>query len=108
MPELVVFRAVQGLGAGGLIPLALATVGSIVPPRDRGRYQGLIGGTFAAASIAGPLVGGFIVDNASWRWIFYVNLPVGGLALIVIWITMPRRRDVIPRAIDWAGAALLA
>ena len=65
MPELVVFRAVQGLGAGGLIPLALATVGSIVPPRDRGRYQGLIGGIFAAASIAGPLVGGFIVDNAS-------------------------------------------
>src|SRR5690242_5147620 len=76
MPQLVVFRAVQGLGAGGLVPLALATIGNIVPPRDRGRYQGLFGATFAAASIIGPLVGGFIVDNWSWRWIFYVNLPV--------------------------------
>ena len=108
MTQLVIFRAVQGCGAGGLIPLALAVIGNIVPPRDRGRYQGLIGAVFAAASIIGPAVGGFIVDNTSWRWIFYVNLPVGGLALIVIWITMPRRRDVIPRAIDWAGAALLA
>ena len=108
MTQLVIFRAVQGCGAGGLIPLALAVIGNIVPPRDRGRYQGLIGAVFAAASIIGPAVGGFIVDNTSWRWIFYVNLPVGGVALIVIWITMPRRRDVIPRAIDWAGAALLA
>jgi EmrB/QacA subfamily drug resistance transporter len=108
MPELVVFRAIQGCGAGGLFPLALAVIGNIVPPRDRGRYQGLIGSVFAAASIIGPAVGGFIVDNASWRWIFYVNLPVGGLALIVIWITMPRRRDIRPRSIDWAGALLLA
>ncbi len=108
MTQLVIFRAVQGCGAGGLIPLALAVIGNIVPPRDRGRYQGLIGAVFAAASIIGPAVGGFIVDNMSWRWIFYVNLPVGGVALIVIWITMPRRRDVVPRAIDWAGAALLA
>src|SRR5918911_3225104 len=84
MPELVVFRAIQGLGAGGLFPLAIATVGNIVPMRDRGRYQGLIGAVFASASIIGPLVGGFIVDNASWRWVFYVNLPVGGLAVAVI------------------------
>ena len=77
MTQLVVFRAVQGIGAGGLFPLALATIGVIVPPRDRGRYQGLIGVVFAAASIIGPALGGFIVDNASWRWIFYVNLPVG-------------------------------
>src|ERR671936_2298888 len=108
MTELVAFRALQGIGAGGLFPLALATVGNIVPPRDRGRYQGLIGAVFAAASIIGPAVGGFIVDNASWRWIFYVNLPVGGLALVVISITMPRRRDVRPRSIDWAGAFVLA
>src|SRR4029079_9749259 len=80
----------------------------IVPPRDRGRYQGLIGAVFAAASIIGPAVGGFMAANSRWRWIFDVHLPVGGVALIVIWITMPRRRDVIPRAIDWAGAALLA
>jgi EmrB/QacA subfamily drug resistance transporter len=109
MPELIVFRAIQGFGAGGLFPLALAVVGSIVPPRDRGRYQGLIGGVFAAASIAGPAVGGFIVDNASWRWVFYVNLPVGGLALLVVYLTMPKR--AVPRrehSIDWAGAAVLA
>ena len=78
MTQLVVFRAIQGVGAGGLFPLTLAMVGMIVPPRDRGRYQGLIGSVFAAASIIGPLVGGFIVDNATWRWIFFVNLPVGG------------------------------
>jgi EmrB/QacA subfamily drug resistance transporter len=108
MTQLVIFRAVQGVGAGGLIPLALAVIGNIVPPRDRGRYQGLIGAVFAAASIIGPAVGGFIVDNTSWRWIFYVNLPVGGVALLVIWITMPRRRDVRPRSIDWFGAFLLA
>jgi EmrB/QacA subfamily drug resistance transporter len=108
MTELVIFRAVQGFGAGGLFPLALAVIGNVVPPRDRGRYQGLIGAVFAAASIIGPAVGGFIVDNMSWRWIFYVNLPVGGVALLVIWITMPRRRDVRPRSIDWAGALVLA
>src|SRR5947208_10182380 len=89
MTELVVFRGIQGIGAGGLIPLAIAVVGAIVPPRDRGRYQGLIGATFAAASIIGPAVGGLIVDNTTWRWIFYVNLPVGGLALVVVWLTMP-------------------
>jgi EmrB/QacA subfamily drug resistance transporter len=108
MPQLVVFRAIQGLGAGGLIPLALATIGNIVPPRDRGRYQGLFGATFAAASIIGPLVGGFIVDHASWRWIFFVNLPVGGLAMVVIWLTMPRRMEKREHSVDWVGAGLLA
>jgi EmrB/QacA subfamily drug resistance transporter len=108
MVELVVFRAIQGVGAGGLFPLTLAMVGMIVPPRDRGRYQGLIGSVFAAASIIGPLVGGFIVDNTSWRWIFYVNLPVGGVALAVILVTMPRRPYKQEHSIDWLGAALLA
>ena len=108
MWELVIFRAVQGVGAGGLFPLTLAMVGMIVPPRDRGRYQGLIGSVFAGASIIGPLIGGFIVDNASWRWIFYVNLPVGGLALAVILVTMPRRLYKQEHSIDWLGAALLA
>jgi EmrB/QacA subfamily drug resistance transporter len=108
MPQLVVFRAVQGLGAGGLIPLALATVANIVPSRDRGRYQGLIGGTFAAASIIGPAIGGLIVDHTTWRWIFYVNLPVGGLALLVISITMPRRAQRREHSIDYLGAGLLA
>jgi len=84
MTELVLFRGLQGLGAGGLIPLAIAVVGVIVPPRDRGRYQGLIGAVFGSASIIGPAVGGFIVDHTTWRWIFYVNLPVGAVALVVI------------------------
>jgi EmrB/QacA subfamily drug resistance transporter len=108
MTQLVLFRAVQGLGAGGLFPLALATVGVIVPPRDRGRYQGLIGATFAAASIAGPALGGLIVDHTTWRWIFYVNLPVGILALLVISITMPRRTEKRPHSIDYRGFVLLA
>ena len=108
MWQLVVFRAVQGVGAGGLFPLTLAMVGMIVPPRDRGRYQGLIGSVFAGASIIGPLIGGFIVDNASWRWIFYVNLPVGALALIVILVTMPRRPYRQDHSIDWLGAGILA
>ena len=108
MWQLVIFRAVQGIGAGGLFPLTLAMVAMIVPPRDRGRYQGLIGSVFAGASIVGPLVGGFIVDNASWRWIFYVNLPVGGLALAVILLTMPKRPYKQEHSIDWLGAAVLA
>src|SRR5438067_8964761 len=108
MPELIVFRGIQGLGAGGLFPLALATVGNIVPPRDRGRYQGLIGAVFAAASIIGPLVGGFIVDHTTWRWIFYVNLPVGGLALVVIYLTMPRRAEKREHSVDWLGGGILA
>src|SRR5437870_6271501 len=106
--ELVIFRAVQGIGAGGLLPLTLAMVGMIVPPRDRGRYQGLIGSVFAGASIVGPLVGGFIVDNFSWRWIFYVNLPVGGVALAVILVTMPKRPYKQEHSIDWLGAGILA
>jgi EmrB/QacA subfamily drug resistance transporter len=108
MTQLVLFRAVQGVGAGGLFPLSLAVIGNIVPPRDRGRWQGLIGAVFAAASIIGPAVGGFIVDNASWRWVFLVNLPVGGLALVVISITMPRRAVLTSHTIDWLGAGLLA
>jgi MFS family permease len=108
MPELIVFRAIQGFGAGGLFPLSLAVVGSIIPPRDRGRYQGLIGGVFAAASIAGPAVGGFLVDSASWRWVFYVNLPVGGFALLVVYLTMPKRAPRREHSIDWPGAAALA
>jgi EmrB/QacA subfamily drug resistance transporter len=108
MTQLVVFRAIQGIGAGGLFPLSLAVIGNIVPPRDRGRWQGLIGAVFAAASIIGPAVGGFIVDNTTWRWVFFVNLPVGGLALIVISLTMPRRAALTEHAIDWLGAGVLA
>src|SRR5205823_3717458 len=108
MTELVAFRAIQGLGGGGIFPLALATVANIVPPRDRGRYQGLFGATFALSSIAGPALGGFIVDNSSWRWIFTINLPVGGLALIVVLLAMPMRAARSEHPLDLGGAALLA
>ena len=108
MTQLVLFRAVQGVGAGGLFPLSLAVIGNIVPPRDRGRWQGLIGAVFASSSIVGPAVGGFIVDNTTWRWVFFVNLPVGGLALLVISLTMPRRARMTQHAIDWLGAGVLA
>ena len=108
MTELVIFRGLQGLGAGGLFPLSLAVIGSIVPPRDRGRWQGLIGAVFAASSIIGPAVGGFIVDNTTWRWIFLVNLPVGAIALVVIALTMPKRKVRAEHEIDWTGAAFLA
>ena len=84
MVELVVFRAIQGLGAGGLMVLAMTTIADLVAPRERGRYQGLFGAVFAFSSIAGPLLGGFITDALSWRWIFYVNVPIGIVALALI------------------------
>src|SRR5690242_10880135 len=108
MTQLVIFRAIQGIGAGGLFPLSLAVIGSIVPARDRGRWQGLIGAVFAASSIIGPAIGGFIVDNTTWRWIFLVNLPVGAVALVVIFITMPKRAVRAEHSIDWLGAGLLS
>jgi EmrB/QacA subfamily drug resistance transporter len=107
MTELIAFRAIQGLGAGGLIVNVMAIIGDLVPPRERGRYQGIMAAVMSLAMIAGPLIGGFITDNLSWRWAFYVNLPLGGAALIVIITTLhlPRRRS--EHRIDWTGAALL-
>ena len=93
MTELIAFRAVQGLGAGGLIVLTQAVIGDIVSPRERGRYQGIFGAVFGMASVAGPLLGGFLVEHASWHWIFYVNLPIGALALVVIAATLPSARQ---------------
>jgi EmrB/QacA subfamily drug resistance transporter len=106
--QLIAFRAFQGLGAGGLFTLAMAIVGDLVSPRERGQYQGYIQGMFALASVAGPLTGGFLVDHVGWRWIFYVNLPVGALALLVtaLALRLPARR--LPHSIDYPGAALLA
>src|SRR4051794_40591316 len=108
LPMLIAFRAIQGLGAGGLIVLTMAAVGDVVPPRDRGRYQGLFGAVFGVASVLGPVLGGILVDNLSWRWIFYVNLPVGLIAFTVLGTTLPAAaaRTTRPR-IDYAGATLL-
>jgi EmrB/QacA subfamily drug resistance transporter len=108
MTQLIAFRALQGLGAGGLIVLVQATVGDIVSPRERGRYQGLFGAVFGFASVAGPLLGGVIVEHLSWRWIFYVNLPVGLLAFAVIATTLPAVGVRSRPAIDYLGAGVLA
>jgi EmrB/QacA subfamily drug resistance transporter len=108
MTELIAFRAVQGLGAGGLIVLTQAVIGDIVPPRQRGRYQGLFGAVFGVASVAGPLLGGVIVQAVSWRWIFYVNLPIGAVALVVLAVTLPSRAPQGRPSIDYLGAGLLA
>ena len=108
LAELIVFRGVQGLGGGGLIVTAMAVVGDIVPPRDRGRYQGIFGGVFAFSTVLGPVLGGFFVDNLSWRWIFYINVPLGLLALAVINATFRARPPPKHIHVDYAGAALLA
>jgi EmrB/QacA subfamily drug resistance transporter len=107
MIELILFRAVQGLGAGGLIVGAQAIVGDVVSPRERGRYQGIFGAVFGTSSVAGPLLGGFFVENLSWRWVFYINLPVGALALIVTSIALHLPTARVHRAIDYLGSALL-
>jgi EmrB/QacA subfamily drug resistance transporter len=108
MEQLIAFRAVQGLGGGGLIVTAQAVVADIVSPRERGRYQGIFGAVFGLSSVAGPLIGGFFTTNVSWRWIFYVNLPLGLAALAVIAATLPQLSRRARRSIDYAGAALLA
>jgi EmrB/QacA subfamily drug resistance transporter len=108
MTELIAFRALQGLGAGGLMVTTIAVVGDIVPPRDRGKYQGLFGAVFGVSTVIGPLLGGFFVDNLSWRWIFYVNLPLGVLALFVIGAVFHSRAEHVRHAIDYLGATTLA
>ena len=103
MPQLIAFRAIQGLGGGGLLVVAMAVVGDLVAPRDRGRYQGLFGGVFGISVVAGPLLGGFFVDNLSWRWIFYVNLPLGLVALAVIATAFRSPQVTTRHRIDWLG-----
>ena len=106
--ELVIFRGLQGLGAGGLIPLVLAAIADVVPIRERGKYQGLFGAVFGLASVVGPLLGGLFTDTLSWRWIFYINIPLGLLAMWAIAARLPVHVRRVEHAIDYLGALLLA
>jgi EmrB/QacA subfamily drug resistance transporter len=108
MGELIAFRALQGIGGGGLMIGAQTIVGDVVAPADRGRYQGLFGAVFGVTSVLGPLVGGLLVDNASWRWVFYINLPVGAVALLVTGVFLPTVQRLVSHVIDYLGAALMA
>jgi len=107
MVELIVFRTVQGLGGGGLLVGAQAIIADVVSPRERGRYAGFFGATFGAATVLGPLLGGFIVEYWSWRWIFYVNLPLGIVALIVTSFVLPASTNRVQHVIDYAGIVVL-
>ncbi|GLW51374.1 EmrB/QacA family drug resistance transporter [Streptomyces sp. NBRC 14336] len=108
MAQLIGFRALQGLGGGGLIVLSMAIVGDLVPPRERGRYQGLFGAVFGATSVLGPLLGGVFTQHLSWRWVFYINLPVGVVALVVIALALHIPRRSAQHVIDYLGTLLIA
>lgn len=108
MEQLIAFRFVQGLGGGVIFPVVFATVADLYPPSERGRIQGLLAGVWGVSSVVGPLLGGFIVDNTTWRWVFYVNLPVGLAAIAVTWTHFPRPKPPREHPLDWRGAALLS
>ena len=108
MGELVAFRALQGLGGGGLIIGAQTIIGDVLSPRERGRYQGIFSGLFGVASVIGPLLGGLFVDHLNWRWVFYVNLPLGAVALVIVTAVLPATRNRVKRSIDYLGTGALA
>jgi EmrB/QacA subfamily drug resistance transporter len=104
MFQLILFRGIQGLGAGALFPISLAVIGDLFTPAERGKYQGLFGGVFGLSAIIGPALGGFLTDQISWHWVFFVNLPVGAVALAIIWRLMPaHQRSGVTRKVDWLG-----
>ncbi|GGL69798.1 MDR family MFS transporter [Wenxinia marina] len=108
MTQLILFRAIQGLGGGGLFVLALSVVADVIPPRQRGRVQGVFASAFAVSSVIGPLVGGWFVEIASWHWIFYFNIPLGGLAVAMFAASFKPTGVRTQHRIDWAGAAALS
>lgn len=107
MLQLILFRGVQGLGGGGIIAMAMAIIADIVSPRERGRYQGYLGGVFAVSSVIGPLLGGLFTDQLSWRWVFYINLPLGALALLVTSIVLKLPHRHVKHPIDYLGSLLM-
>src|SRR6201996_5821112 len=108
MTQLIALRALQGLGGGGLMVITMAAIADVIPPAERGRYQGLFGGVFGLATVLGPLAGGFLVGSLSWRWIFYINVPLGVLALVVIGFVFKPQVAPVRHKIDYMGAAFLA
>ena len=107
MEELIGFRAIQGLGAGGLMALAFAIIGDVIPPRERGRYQGYFGAVFGVSSVAGPLLGGWLTDGPGWHWIFWLNIPIGLVALVITSYALKMPRIHQKATVDWAGAGLI-
>ncbi|MFJ4445290.1 MDR family MFS transporter [Pseudomonas sp. NPDC089422] len=107
MTQLVLFRTLQGLGGGGLMVVAMAAIGDVIPPAERGRYQGLFGGVFGLATVVGPLIGGFLVEHLSWHWIFFINLPLGLLAVVVIGSVFRPHVAPVKHVVDYIGAFFL-
>ncbi|MFL5654687.1 MAG: MDR family MFS transporter [Ktedonobacteraceae bacterium] len=107
MTQLIIYRAIQGLGAGSLMPIALAIIGDIFPPAERGKWQGLIIAVFGLATIVGPILGGWITDNWGWRWVFYVNMPVGAIAILTAGFVLPKAVRRVRHHIDYIGAVAL-
>jgi EmrB/QacA subfamily drug resistance transporter len=107
MTQLIIYRGLQGLGAGGMMPLAQAIIGDIFPPAERGKWQGLIMAVFGLATIIGPLLGGWITDHWSWHWVFYVNMPVGAVAILTAGLVLPRQRHRVKHTIDYLGSITL-